>query len=83
MKQLALFASGSGSNVLNLIQYFKNHTDIRIALVVSNNADSGALIHAKSNGINTLVLEKSKLNDGCFILNKLKTEKIDFIILAG
>lgn len=83
MKSLAVFASGKGSNVENLIGHFKNHAEIKIALVVSNNAEAGAVHIAKTNNIDVLLLDKNQVADGNYIASSLKAKKIDYIILAG
>jgi phosphoribosylglycinamide formyltransferase-1 len=83
MKRIALFASGTGSNVLNLIQYFKSSPDVQVALLVTNNVSCGAAGHAKANQIEVLGLDNEQVKDGAYIANALKQRKIDFIVLAG
>lgn len=83
MIRIAAFASGTGSNVANLIGYFKSHPSITVSLVVSNVANAGALEKAKANNIPVLVLPKEKINDGDFIVSEMQKNKIDYIILAG
>lgn len=83
MIHISLFASGTGSNVQNIIGYFTGHPRIRVALVVSNNADSGALEKAGAAGIETLVLDKNQVNDGDYIIAELKKRNIGFVVLAG
>ena len=36
MKSIVLFASGSGSNVENIVQYFQESDDIHISYVLTN-----------------------------------------------
>jgi len=83
MKKIAVFASGTGSNVENLINYFKKHTSIALVLVVSNNEHCGAIEKAKKNTINTLILSKDMVGDGNAIAKKLREFGIDYIVLAG
>ena len=40
---LAIFASGTGSNAEKIIEYFKNNPVIKIALIASNNPQAGVL----------------------------------------
>lgn len=83
MKNIAIFASGNGSNCENIIQYFASSTDIRIVLVASNRPDAYVLARAAKHGIPSVVLSKEEFNDEerlCPLLNKYKT---DFIVLAG
>lgn len=81
--KLAIFASGSGSNALVMMQYFNDHPTLEIGLLVSNKPGSGALHHAANMGVSTLLLEKIKFHNGDGYLPELKAAGIDFIILAG
>ena len=83
MKRIAAFASGTGSNVENLINYFKAHTSIELCLIVSNNENCGAIDKAKANKIPFLILGSKHISDGNFISQAMKINQIDFIILAG
>tara|TARA_B100000700_G_scaffold201052_1_gene221203 strand:+ start:913 stop:1482 length:570 start_codon:yes stop_codon:yes gene_type:complete len=82
MKKIAIFASGNGSNVENIIKFFKTNKSIKIALVASNNPVAGALIRGKKNGVSTTVFDKKSLNNGA-VLEMLRLKKINFIVLAG
>ena len=43
MKNIAIFASGKGSNAKAIIDYFVNHPTIKVALVISNNPTAGVI----------------------------------------
>ena len=83
MIRLALFASGTGSNVYNIIQYFKDREDVEVVSVLSNKESAGALNHAKNAGIDTLVFNKQDFSASDNVLNYLKSKKVDFVVLAG
>lgn len=83
MKQIAIFASGAGSNAQKIIEYFKNNTSIRVALVVCNKPDAGVLTIAKNAGVPVLLIEKERFFKSDAYLPELQKEGIDFIILAG
>ncbi|HLP11135.1 MAG TPA: phosphoribosylglycinamide formyltransferase [Flavobacteriales bacterium] len=83
MKHVAIFASGKGSNVENLLAHFNNHSSIKISLLVSNNAQAGAIDIAKKNNVDVLVLDKDQTADGNFIVAALASKKINYVILAG
>ena len=57
---IALFASGTGSNVYNIIQHFKSNDFINVVAVLSNKTDAGALNHAKNAGIQSLTFSKKE-----------------------
>ena len=83
MHHLAIFASGAGSNAQAIINYFKNHPSIRIALIVSNKPQAGVLSIAQKENIPSLIIEKEKFIRGDAYLHELKKATIDFIVLAG
>ena len=47
MKNVAVFASGSGTNAENIARYFSKSETIKVALVLSNNRNVG--VHARVN----------------------------------
>lgn len=83
MVQIAIFASGNGSNCENIIRYFSGHSSIRVALVLSNKADAYALIRAHKYHIPTEIVPKEKFNDEAIMMPLLSKYHIDFIVLAG
>ena len=82
-KNIAIFASGEGTNARNIIHYFKNSAVASITLVVSNNPNANVLKMAKTERIKTYVLEKEKFYSSDEVIGFLKTNQIDLIVLAG
>ncbi len=80
---IAIFASGGGSNARKIIEYFKGHPSVKIVLVVSNKADAGVLAIAEKFGIERLIISKSTLYDSEFMLKTLASCGVNFIVLAG
>lgn len=83
VKRIAIFASGAGSNAQKIIDYFKDHPSIRVALIVCNKAGAGVLEIAKNHQIRVLMLEKERFFRGDAFLPELKEAGIDYIVLAG
>ena len=81
----AIFISGNGSNLLNLIKYsLKRRSIIRIKAVVSNDLEAKGLEYAKKYKIVKKVLKfKNKIDDENKILRLLKDKNINLICLAG
>lgn len=79
---VAIFASGKGSNTQNIINYFKNSTSVKIVLVVSNNLSAGVLDIAQKENIPTLVIIKNKFNEDGY-RSELYYYDIGLIVLAG
>lgn len=84
MINAAIFASGEGTNADNLITYFKNDTRIKIKLVITNRDDAGVIKKAEDHKKTVQIISKEALtNYTDQIIEFLKGEKIDLIILAG
>ncbi len=61
MRNLAIFASGSGTNAENLIKYFSDHPEFRVAVVLCNKPDAFVLQRAERLGVPSVVFDKSQL----------------------
>ena len=83
MTNIAIFASGSGSNAENIANYFASHQDINVAMIISNRSDAYVHERAKNLNIPSFTFKKSDFDDGTAVLNKMADYEIDFIVLAG
>lgn len=81
-KNLAVFASGAGSNAQKLIEYFQHSDVARVKLVVCNKPGAGVLKIAEDAGIPTLLVKKENFEAGGYV-TELQDAGIDFIVLAG
>ena len=82
-KNIAIFASGSGTNAENIIRYFKDNERCSVSLVVSNKQNAGVLARAKALDVPTAVINKDNWVLGNEVQLLLQPYKIDFIVLAG
>lgn len=78
MTQIAIFASGTGSNAQKIMEQVPG-----VALVVTNNPKAGVLAIAASKGVPTLVLDKEKFFRGDGYVPEMKARGIGLIVLAG
>ncbi|MFN7116774.1 MAG: phosphoribosylglycinamide formyltransferase [Saprospiraceae bacterium] len=83
MKNLAIFASGTGSNAKKIIEYFRENSNINVCLVVSNKKDAPVLDIARMNGIETRIISRKDFYETEDLLQQLRAYNIDFIVLAG
>lgn len=90
LAKIAVLVSGGGTNLQALIDAQNNGiiSSGKISLVISNNENAFALKRAEKANIKTAVItkkqfdfDKQKFEEA--IINKLKEEQIDFIVLAG
>ena len=80
---LAVFASGSGSNCENLILHFRQSEVAEVSLVVSNKSDAYVLERARRLDVPTVVITKAELAQPEVVLPLLEQYGIDFVVLAG
>jgi len=84
MINVALFASGEGTNAENLMNYFSASKEVKIKIVVTNNAEAGIIKRAELHKKNIQIISKQALTNYTEqIIDFLQTEKVDLIVLAG
>jgi len=82
-KRISVFASGSGSNAEKFFEFFQNDPDIEVISVFTNNKSAGVIERAKRYNIPHHVYNRSYWENGEVIMQVLKEEHADFIVLAG
>lgn len=82
MANIAIFASGGGSNADRIIRYFQE-SDTTVSLLISNKLSSGAVEKAKALEIPIKVFNKQQFEQSTEIINLLVELKVDLIVLAG
>lgn len=83
MKRIAIFASGSGTNAQNIMEYFRNSREVTVDSLWSNNEHAYALIRAEKLGIETFTFGREELYNSIEVLEALSERKVDMIVLAG
>ena len=81
--KIAILVSGTGTNAINIIEYFEKNSVADVALVVSNKTDALAVEKAQNKGVKTIVFNNESFKKNSIVLNYLKSKSIDFIVLAG
>lgn len=83
-KNIAIFASGRGSNAAKIIDYFQDKPEIaRVVLIISNKSNAGVLAHARQNKIDHIILKRQDFFHSNILLEQLRSYGVDFIVLAG
>ena len=83
VKNIAILASGAGSNAQKILEYFSDRMDIAVRLIVSNKPEAGVLNIAKLASVDTLVVSRDSFYTKTDLLVELDKRNIDFIVLAG
>ncbi len=82
MINIAIFASGSGTNAEKIMEHFASNSAIKISGVFSNKPDAFVLERASKFGVPSFTFDKKEFKEPAFAA-WLKSMKIDFIVLAG
>ncbi len=82
MKKIALFASGSGTNVDNIVNYFENKAINNQYLILVNNPNAKVIEKAEKRNLPVYIFDRNMLNNG-MLEEKLADFAPDLIVLAG
>jgi phosphoribosylglycinamide formyltransferase-1 len=82
MKKILIFASGSGTNAENIIQYFEKNNAVSVVAVFTNNSNAKVIDRAKKFQVPTVIFSKDELNTGK-TLQLILNFHPDLIVLAG
>ncbi len=81
MMRVAVFVSGSGTNLQALLEACVPESRVRVVLVLSNKRDAKGLDRARDAGIDTFFIADP--SNGSSIVNALENSGIDLVVLAG
>ena len=83
MEQIAILASGRGSNADRLCQLFKHHPSARIHLIACDQETAGVYDIAREHKVRAIHLNLELRKNHDALLKQLQDEGITFIVLAG
>lgn len=82
-KNIAIFASGSGTNTQAIAEYFQEHPFIHVDSIFSNNPQAFVLERAKKLDIPSFVFTRDEFFHSEKVVSILHERQIDLIVLAG
>ena len=83
LKNIAIFASGAGTNAQKIINHFKGSSLARVSLIVSNKAEAGIFKIAEKEQIPAVLIDKEQFFRGDTYVKLLQENNIDLVVLAG
>jgi phosphoribosylglycinamide formyltransferase-1 len=83
MNNIAIFASGSGTNAENLIRFFRTSPFGKVRVVLTNRPGAGVIGRAQSLKVESLVFTREQFYNSNEVLDLLIERDIDYIVLAG
>lgn len=82
-KNIAILASGRGTNAENIIRYFAANPVAQVSWVLTNKEQAPVLQRAETWGVETAFFSKELWLSGEAIAAELARKHIDLVVLAG
>jgi len=83
MKHIAIFASGTGTNARNIINYFQSNPNVRVECILVNNPKAKVIDIANEANVPYYLITKKDLFESDRVIELMKKSNIDLIVLAG
>jgi phosphoribosylglycinamide formyltransferase 1 len=83
MKKIAIFASGSGTNALNIINKFSTTKTAKVVTLYVNNPEAYVIKRVAGTGVNIVIFDRHDFYNSDNVLESLLKTEIDLIVLAG
>lgn len=83
IKNIAILASGSGTNAENIVHYFRQRETAVVSLILTNRRQALVRERAERLQVPCFWLPKEDWEDGGPVLEKLRAYQVDFVVLAG
>ncbi len=83
MIKVAIFSSGAAETALGLLQEFIRHAQIQPAFLLLTNPEEGVIEKLRPGNLPLLEISEGELSSKSgFILDELKSQNVDFVLLA-
>ena len=82
MKNIAILASGEGTNAERIIRYFEEKEEVNVAVVIASRASAGVIKRVEHLHVPCKVVTSAGFVSG-EALQVLQEYKTDFVVLAG
>lgn len=81
--RIAIFASGNGSNAVNIIRHFDGNPLVEIVFILANSPKAKVINAAEILGVKALVCTNNEAADDSYLVDLCTSYSVDFIVLAG
>lgn len=83
MKNIAILASGNGSNAQKIIDHFRHSSLAKVTFILSNKPGAGIFNIAEQENIPAVLIDKEEFFRGDTYVKMLQEKQIDLVVLAG
>jgi phosphoribosylglycinamide formyltransferase-1 len=82
-KNIAIFASGSGSNAEKIMEFFQHKPEIQVTVIFTNNPDAGVIKRAEKYKVPVEVLSSEQIKNGQLLGHLVSSYGVKYVVLAG
>ncbi len=82
-KNIVILISGTGTNAVNIMEYFHLEKKAKVSLIISHNVNNWIENECKKFGCEYLFTNHQNLNDSKYLHDLMLCKKTDLIVLAG
>ena len=82
-KKIVVFASGSGTNAENIVEYSRKHGSFEVVKIYCNKTQAGVIGRGYSLHVPVVVFDKELFYSTSRIVDDIKNEGADAVVLAG
>ena len=83
MRNIAIFASGTGTNAERIMSYFEAGNTARVRLILCNKSTAGVVERARKHGVECRIFTPAELRETTLVTDWLEEFAIDYVVLAG
>jgi phosphoribosylglycinamide formyltransferase 1 len=83
LKNIVIFASGSGTNAQNICEQFADNPGIKVAALFCNKSNARVIERMQPFGVPVHVFNREQFADETYFMNLLAQYNPDLIVLAG
>lgn len=83
VKNIVIFASGGGTNALNIIHHFNKSGQAKVSTIFTNNKEAGVINKAIANRVAVQYFNRKDFYETTNVIDWVNTYKPDIIVLAG
>ncbi|CAN5198818.1 phosphoribosylglycinamide formyltransferase [soil metagenome] len=80
---IAIFASGNGTNAEAIIKYFLGHKSVAVSVLLTNNPNAKALERAENLDVPSYIFDRSQFDQQEELIDMLIESEVTHIVLAG
>lgn len=83
MKNIVIFASGSGTNAERIIKYFGDDSEVEVVAVLTNNPKAGVIARANKLNVEANIFNRNDFYNTDNVVRMLEAYNPDLLVLAG